>query len=49
MEDQNLTKIILKNKVGGFKFPNFKTGNKTMVMKMMCCAQKMEYRSVKCN
>ena len=40
MEETRTWQIILKYKVGGFKFPNFKTGNKTMVMKMMCCAQK---------
>lgn len=35
-----LDNIILKNKGGGFKFSNRKTDNKTMVMKMVCCAQK---------
>lgn len=35
-----LDKIILKNKGGGFKFSDCKTDNKTMVMKMVCCAQK---------
>ena len=38
-----LDNIILKNKIGGFNFvelSNCKTDNKTMVMKMVCCAQK---------